>query len=102
MDYRERKYYLVRFNYFNKVVSEIKREIPSIKIHEPYNHFRDKSKINTKDIYDGEKYGKYIQVMISCRKEYSYKFEFLMMSMAMHNKFGYIYCAPVTKEELKQ
>lgn len=84
MDWRERKYYLVRLNdslldwwhkghddygiKYNNSYNIIKNTIPSIKISEPYNHFR----------FNDDKYGYdghlneigYVQLMISCRKNY--------------------------------
>ncbi len=84
MDWRERKYYLIRLNNsflcwwdkehddygkkYSNHYNVLKRTIPSIKISEPYNHF----KINDdKYGYDGRlnEIG-YVQLMISCREKY--------------------------------
>ena len=78
MDYRERNYYLVsisscaldmRLNYF-RIAS------PTLRIHSPYNHFKE-----NKGQYDGtylgiQGYNNYWQMMISCRKEDSDALEY--------------------------
>ena len=84
MDYRERKYYLARFYNYNQSIYEIKNMIPSVKIHKPYNHFRNDKykklmKLNKfsskKSIYDGDICQNYVQCMISCKLEDCEKLE---------------------------
>lgn len=71
MDYRNKKYYLVSFDghAYDFRLNILKKEISSLKISAPYNHFRD-----YKPEYDGESMKKinrstYWQMMISCNKE---------------------------------
>lgn len=66
MDYRFRKYYLVAFNVavYDMRIKHLKSFAPSLKIHPPYNHFKN----NDKD-YDGNYTHTYHQLMISCKKE---------------------------------
>lgn len=42
MDYKQRKYYLVRFSYadFNYRMQMLKICVPSVRLHKPYNHFK--------------------------------------------------------------
>lgn len=113
MDYRERKYYLVRFNdgsgsigmwwsknhdnngeKYSNYCNMLKQKIPSIKVSGPYNHF----KLNTDEYgYDGsmEDIG-YIQLMISCRKEYCKLFENTMSDIKKCD--DYVRCIEITKE----
>lgn len=112
MDYRERRYYLVRFsdsnlNWWNRghddygirydsYINMIHHEIPSIKIHAPYNHF----KTNTdKYGYDGsmDDVG-YIQLMVSCRKTYIEQFENLISEIKTEDKYGVVVVKEITKE----
>lgn len=84
MDWRERKYYLVRFNdstlgWCNKrhddygvgysdYCSMIKHTVPTVKFGKPYNHLKHNN--IKKDNYDGEiKEIGYVQLLMSCRKE---------------------------------
>lgn len=109
MDYRERKYYLVRFSdsnldWWNKghddygvryksYINIIKRKIPSIKVHAPYNHF----KTNTdKYGYGGSMEDIGYQLMISCRKEDVEKFEDILSEIKEKDK--YVAIKEITKE----
>lgn len=91
MDWRERRYYLVRLNdstlgwwqrghddygeKYKNYYNMLKRTVPSIKISEPYNHFLSNTKMSSYG-YDGAlKEIGYVQLMISCRKEYCEIFE---------------------------
>ena len=72
MDYKNRKYYLVALGgyAYDFRLNILKREISSLKISAPYNHFRD-----YKSEYDGQSMKKinkptYWQMMISCSKEH--------------------------------
>lgn len=116
MDYRERRYYLVRFSdsnldWWNKghddygirydsYINIIHRKIPSIKLHAPYNHF----KTNTdKYCYDGASIGEdCIQLMISCRKEYINEFENEIQKIKDRNKTKsysrHVFIKEITKE----
>ena len=51
MDYRERKYYLIRLRNRNGGLKTLKEAVPSLKVHPPYNHFRQLK--NNNDNYDG-------------------------------------------------
>ena len=84
MDYRERKYYLAKFNnstldwwfkdhdgygvQYDYILNSLKTIIPSLKIHSPYSHFKDN---NDKYSYDGyTEETANIQHMLSCRLAY--------------------------------
>ena len=81
MDYRERKYYLAKFNestlgwgyknhdnygcQYDYILKTLKSIIPSLKIHSPYFHFKGN---NDKYSYDGyTEETANIQHMLSCR-----------------------------------
>ena len=78
MDYRFRKYYLVKmpFDSYDMRLRFFKIAAPSLKIHSPYNHFKE----NKKD-YDGV-YTRLIglssmwNLLISCNKEDSESLEY--------------------------
>lgn len=111
MDWRERKYYLVRFNdptlnWWNKghddygvryinYCNMIKRIIPTVKFGKPYNHFK---KNNIKQYnYDGEiKEIGYIQLLVSCRKENCLLFENIVQEISTNDK--YCVLKEITKE----
>ena len=96
MDYRERKYYLISVRYYNDFTKKAKRLVPSMKIHRPYNHYREKIIKNTKPVMrvlNQDKYSivnqdnirfinilTHIQVMISCKFKDCEAFENLMKS----------------------
>lgn len=76
------------------------REIPLIKVHAPYNHF----KTNTdKYGYDGsmDDIG-YIQLMVSCRKTYIEQFKNLLSKMKMEDKDGVVVVKEINKEMFGQ
>jgi len=116
MDYRERRYYLVRFNdgsgfewwsknhddfgrKFSNYCNMLKGKIPSIKIHKPYNHFKSNNK--KKDNYDGEiKEIGYVQLMISCRKEYYESFKKIISEIKEQD--NYVVCKEITREVCEQ
>lgn len=111
MDYRKRKYYLVAFCYFNQSIYEIKNKVPSVKIHPPYNHFRNKKAKNfikkfnltNRDLYDGDIHGKYVQTMLSCKKEESDILEKLIEEDLKDEFIGrYTHISNVTKSDLGQ
>lgn len=124
MDYRLRKYYLVRFWNPNRVISEIKNKVPSIKVHTPYDHYRtDKSKemlklkfgrlfdymsdyihnLGDDSIYDSDVCKEYVQYMISCRKEESVELESILTNLCTAGPhMTCYYFKEITKEELKQ
>ena len=71
MDYRNRSYYLATIDYlsYDMRIRYFKIADPSLKIHTPYNHFKDNN-----SEYDGEYtkilgYSGYWQMMLSCKKE---------------------------------
>lgn len=116
MDYRERRYYLVRFNdgsgfewwsknhddfgrKFSNYCNMLKGKIPSIKIHKPYNHFKSNNK--KKDNYDGEiKEIGYVQLMISCRKEYYESFKKIISEIKEQDNC--VVCKEITREMCEQ
>lgn len=116
MDYRERRYYLVRFNdgsgfmwwsknhdnngqKYSNYWNMLKGKIPSIKIGKPYNHFKSNNK--KKDNYDGDiKEVGYVQLMISCRKEYCDLFEEIVEEIKTRD--NYVVCKEITREKCGQ
>lgn len=111
MDYRERKYYLVRFYYYNKCIDILKRNTPSIKIHPPYNHFRNDKAIKLMkqrsinipepDIYDGDVCGYYVQVMISCPENRVSELDSILRGIRIYDDPS-AFWKEVTKKDLKQ
>lgn len=78
MDYRGRNYYLVKIDCwtYNMRLQHLKLVAPSLKIHPPYNHFK-----NNDSDYDAAftrklGLGGYRQMMLSCRKEDSEAVEY--------------------------
>lgn len=73
----------------------LKRIIPSIKISEPYNHF----KINDdKYGYDGHlKEIGYVQLMISCRMEYCELLEKTVLGIQKQDS-NHVYIKEITRE----
>ena len=78
MDYRYRNYYFVTIDYcsYDMRMRYFKLAAPSLKIHSPYNHFKNSNKE-----YDGEYtkdlgYGGYWQMMFSCKREDSETLEY--------------------------
>lgn len=79
MDYRERKYYLIRLQNYNEDIKILKDVAPSLKCNKPYNHFRDKGSGSSNIIstitglpsivFDGDIIEDYFQVLVSCRFE---------------------------------
>ena len=86
MDYRERRYYLIRLYNRNGGIKKLKEEVPSLKVHPPYNHFNhpEKSTKYKKD-YDGSSVNIHqfetIHQMVSCKIEESFKFEEVFREM---------------------
>lgn len=86
MDYRNRKYYLVTLSSssYDIRLNHFKMFIPTLKISEPYNHFK-----NGKS-YDGENTNKYWQMMISCRNEHAEALEYeLNKDKRQNEKYSY-------------
>ena len=98
MDWRERKYYLIRLNdstlyWWNRTHNDfgwkyttyynmLKNTIHSIKFSSPYNHFKEYWGKRKYGYYDGDVAGiKYVQFMVSCRKEYCDLFEKTMREL---------------------
>lgn len=78
MDYRYRNYYLVTVDWcsYDMRMEYFRIAAPSLKIHSPYNHFKNSSKE-----YDGQYtkhlgYGGYWQMMLSCKREDSEALEY--------------------------
>jgi hypothetical protein len=71
MDYRERNYYLTTIDYlsYDMRLKYYKMAAPSLKIHAPYNHIKNKSYYDYVD-------GSYWQMMLSCKKEDSEALEY--------------------------
>lgn len=72
MDYRRRKYYAIRLHEYKKELELLKESTPSLKILEPYNHFKCGS--HAQD-HDCNAIGNYIQIVVSCLIEESENFE---------------------------
>ena len=91
MDYRKRNYYLVTIMYFSydTRMHYYRLAAPSLKIHAPYNHFKNSDKA-----YDGEfakklGYNSYWQMMLSCKKEDSDALEYeLRKAERADNEYG--------------
>ena len=111
MDWRERKYYLVKLNEpsfpwwrkehddygekYKKHFRIMKELAPSIKLRKPYNHFK-----YNKDEYgwDARMYGMdYVQYMVSCRKEHSEIFE-LNMALLQEIEPEHVFIQEITKQ----
>lgn len=71
MDYRNRNYYLVNIDYvsYDMRLKIFKLVTPSLKIHPPYNHVKNK---HQHDYVDGLTW----QMMLSCKKEDSEALEY--------------------------
>ena len=100
MDYRIRRYFLVRLgrkSQYEENLNKLKTEIKSLKIHKPYYHFVDRKESLIKSgSYDGYHVistrltiGRY-QMMISCRIEESEKIENLLLEFMMLPNIKYI------------
>ena len=111
MDYKERKYYLVRLNdgtspfwwfkgydnhgkRYNSSLKYFKDKIDSLKISSPYNHIKTNP---NKNKWDGAMSSiGYVQMLFSCRKCDVDKIENIFREMSEHdNYFHYI---ELTKE----
>ena len=75
MDYRERNYYLavIDCSSYDMRMRYYKMASPSLKIHPPYNHFKNGREW---DMYNDGAKGYYWQMMISCKKEDSEALEY--------------------------
>ena len=89
MDYRKRKYFLVRLDYmmYKYRISQLKICVPSIKISPPYNHFTKNITIGT---YDGNVKGVLgcWQMMISCDKEHEGNLLYELRKAERRDVFG--------------
>lgn len=122
MDYRERKYYLIHTAFFyDEYIDKLKSLIPSLKIHPPYNHFRNNENINYLndirrkngyevcddiDIHDlAAGYG-YASNMISCRIEESQLLDEICKSCKtkfhFHPDFRWMKLVELTKDICNQ
>lgn len=88
MDWRGRQYYLVQFDgyRFHQIIKELKDNIKTLKMHQPYKHHaKDRDKIYYKS-YDSDVFttseGKYRywQFMIGCNDWESKKLEYYLDS----------------------
>lgn len=100
MDYRKRKYYLVRLDYLSYTMRmKFLKLIDSVKIHSPYNHFRIYSSGGNN--YDGNYQDitgmGYIQFMLSCQKEDSSLVEFELRKAERRDECGCTF-VELTKE----
>lgn len=93
MDYRNRNYYLLSIDYlsYDMRMEYFKLATPSLKVHTPYNHFK-----NNKG-YDGEYtkilgYGGYWQMMLSCKKEDENALEYELRKAERNDKYSGLYC----------
>lgn len=95
MDYRNRRYFLIRLYNRNGGLKKLKEEVPSLKVHPPYNHFNHPEKSTKyRNDYDGSIvniHNKFetIHQMVSCKKEEAYKFEEIFK--AMYHPYNFIY-----------
>lgn len=111
MDWRERKYYLVKLNepsfpWWRKEHDDygvkykfhfkfMKECAPSVRIRKPYNHFKtNEDKFGWDAKADGMYY---VQYMVSCRKEHSEIFEH-NMSWLRDNEPEHVFITEITKE----
>ena len=90
MDYRERDYYLVRLDCltYHMRMQHLKLAAPSLKVHPPYNHFK-----NNDSDYDAVftrklGLGGYWQMMLSCRKEDSGAVEYELRKAERRDGYG--------------
>ena len=96
MDYRKRKYYLVRLDTcaFDMRMEYLKLASSTLKIHAPYGHFEYGK-------YDGDYKSKTgllcVQMMISCKKEDSELVEYELRK-ACRNDGSYSAFSELTKE----
>lgn len=99
MDYRNRKYYIVQFDYesFDMRKSYFKIASPSIKFHSPYNHIKGN---NTYKNYDTVDLCIRPWYMISCREDESRLLQ-LEMEKASRNDSCFNY-RELTREFCKQ
>lgn len=95
MDYRNRRYFLIRLYNRNGGLKKLKEEVPSLKVHPPYNHFNHpKKSTKYRNDYDGSIvniHNKFetIHQMVSCKKEEADKFEETFK--AMYHPYNFIY-----------
>lgn len=109
MDYRQRRYYLINVGYYDyhTKIKILKKLVPSIKFHSPYNHFNMSIKTFTKkDVYDGEFYNNtkihYVQYMISCKTNDVVNFEQCMKQFVDRYWDGCIKYVELNKEMCRQ
>ena len=111
MDWRERRYYLIRLNdsnlcwwhrghddygeIYKSYCKMLKKTIPSIKMNSPYNHFKFN---DDRYGYDGNKKGiGYVQFMVSCRKKHCELFEKTMLEIKQNDQ-QHVFIKEITKE----
>lgn len=93
MDYRERRYFLCRFDghadydrhrkeFCNDI--DLVKNIKSVKIHQPYNHFKN-SKHSHHDSANCKAAG-YVQNMVSVRKEYAQQLINIIQYIKLQNE----------------
>ena len=113
MDYTERRYFLISLNtqhhskcdtYQNKRIwyqdLDLVKQISSVKFGRPYNHFRN---TNSSGEYDGETIGKYVQMLVSCRRKYADDLIPLLKGISVSKRSaGYTYWIELTKETCGQ
>lgn len=103
MDYRYRKYFIVRLYYYNENLKELQETVPSLEVHTPYNHFtRKNNKYNHKYEYDGVALKKLVHVLLTCRNEDVEKLENKINEMKQRYNNDYIFIMPYNKELLGQ
>ena len=100
MDYRNRNYYLAKISNcsYDMRMHNFRLVAPSLKIHSPYNHFKN----NEKD-YDGTYtrplgYAGYWQMMLSCTKEDSESLEYELRKAERRDDPKTSYFLKLTKE----
>ncbi len=90
MDYRERNYYLVRLDCWDYAMrmQYLKLAAPSLKIHPPYNHFKNNDSDYDAIFTHKLGLGGYWQMMLSCRKEDSEAVEYELSKAERRDGYG--------------
>ena len=86
MDYRNRNYYLANIDYvsYDMRLKIFKLVTPSLKIHPPYNHVKNK---HQHDYVDGLSW----QMMLSCKKEDSEALEYELRKAERNDRYDGLY-----------
>lgn len=90
MDYRDRNYYLVRIDSlsYDMRMQYFKLASPSLKIHPPYNHFKNNDSDHDAVFTHKLGCGSYLNMMLSCRKEDSEAVEYELRKSERRDGYG--------------